>query len=60
MKNFMYTKQFYVHEIATVDLPKVYFLKNAQETCKANNRDLNRDWTIRIESWLNYSEYLKI
>ena len=43
MKNFTYTKKFYVHEIATVDLPKIYFLKNAQKTCKANNRDLNRD-----------------
>ena len=35
--------KFYVHEIATVDLPKIYFLKNAKKTCKPNNRDLNRD-----------------
>ena len=43
-KNFTYTKKFYVHEIATVDLSKSYFLKNAKKTCKPNNRDLNRDW----------------
>ena len=42
-KNFVYTKKFYVHEIAAVDLSKIYFLKNAKETCKPNNRDLNRD-----------------
>ena len=43
-KNFTYTKKFYVHEIAAVDLSKIYFLKNAKKTCKSNNRDLNRDW----------------
>ena len=37
-------KKFYVHEIATVDLSKIYFLKNAMKTCKPNNRDLNREW----------------
>ena len=42
----MYTKKFYVHEIAAVDLSKIYFLKNAQKTCKPNNRDLNRDWKM--------------
>ena len=42
--NFTYTKKFYVHEIAAVDLSKIYFLKNAKKTCKPNNRDLNRDW----------------
>ena len=36
--------KFYVHEIAAVDLSKIYFLKNAKKTCKPNNRDLNRDW----------------
>ena len=36
-------EKFYVHEIAAVDLSKIYFLKNAMKTCKANNRDLNRD-----------------
>ena len=35
--------KFYVHEIAAVDLSKIYFLKNAKKTCKPNNRDLNRD-----------------
>ena len=24
-------------------LPKIYFLKNAKETCEPNNCDLNRD-----------------
>ena len=45
-KNFTYTKKFYVHEIAAVDLSKIYFLKNAKKTCKPNNRDLNRDWKM--------------
>ena len=38
----VYTK-FYVHEIATVNLSKIYFLKNAKKTYKPNNRDLNRN-----------------
>ena len=42
--NFTYTKRFYVHEIAVVNLSKKYFLKKAKKTCKPNNRDLNRDW----------------
>ena len=37
-------KTFYVHEIAAVNLSKSYSLKKATETCKPNNRDLNRDW----------------
>ena len=36
-------KKFYVHEIAAVDLSKIYFLKNAKKTCKPNDRNLNRD-----------------
>ena len=43
MKNLTYTKKFYVHEIAAVDLSEIYFMKNAKKTCKPNNRDLNRD-----------------
>ena len=43
-KNFTYPKKIYVHEIATVNLSKIYFLKNAKKTCKPNKRDLNRDW----------------
>ena len=35
---------FHVHEIAAVNLSKIYFLKNAKKTCKSNNHDLNRDW----------------
>ena len=35
-------KKFYVHEIAAVNLSKIYFLKNAKKTCKPNNRDWNR------------------
>ena len=36
-------KKFYVHEIAAVNLSKVYFLKNAKKTCKPNNHVLNHD-----------------
>ena len=43
-KNFTNTKKFCVHEIAAINLSKIYFLKNAKKTCKSNNRDLNRDW----------------
>ena len=43
-QNFMYIKPFYVHEIATVNLSKNYFLKNAKKSCKPNN--LNRNWKI--------------
>ena len=32
-----------VHKIASVNLPEIYFLKNAKKLCKPNNRDLNRD-----------------
>ena len=42
-QKFVY-KEFYVHEIASVNLSKIYFLKNAKKTSKSNNRDLNRDW----------------
>ena len=45
-KNFTDTKKFYGHEIADVDLLKIYFLKNSKKTCKPNNRDLNA-----IELW---------
>ena len=31
-ENFTYTKKFYVHEIAAIDLSKIYFLKNAKKT----------------------------
>ena len=40
---FTYTKKFYVHEIAAVNLSKIYFLKNPKKTGKSNKRDLNRD-----------------
>ena len=46
-------KKFYVHEIAAVNLSKIYFLKNAKKTCKPNNRDLNRDWKKQFfKHWL--------
>ena len=38
-----YTRKFYAHKIAAVDLSKIYFLKNAKKTCNPNNRDLNRN-----------------
>ena len=46
--------KFYVHEIAAVDLSKIYFLENAKKTCKKktckpNNRDLNRDWIKKYQ-----------
>ena len=40
---FTYTKKFYVHEIAAVNLLKNYFLKNAKKAYKPNNHDLNCD-----------------
>ena len=36
-------KKFYLHEIAAVNLSKIYFLKNAKKTCEPSNHDLNRD-----------------
>ena len=36
-------EKFYLHEIATVNLSKIYLLKNTKKTCEPNNRDLNRD-----------------
>ena len=38
-KNFRYAQKNYVHEIAAVNLLKIYFLKNAKKTCKPDNRD---------------------
>ena len=47
-----YTKKFYIHEIAAVDLSKIYFLQNAKKTLKPNNRDLNRNWIIlKLLNW---------
>ena len=37
-------EKFDVHEIAAINLSKIYFLKNVKKTCKPNNRDLNCDW----------------
>ena len=59
-------EKFYVHEIAAEGLSEIYFLKNAKKTCKANNRDLNRDWIIivflifgRLQSLMISSMYRK-
>ena len=30
----MYTKKFYVHEIAAINFSKIHVLKNAKKTCK--------------------------
>ena len=49
-KNATYTKKYYVHEIAVVNLSKIYFLKNAKKTCKPNKRDLNCDWKKKIHT----------
>ena len=37
-------EKFYLHEIAAINLSKIYLLKNTKKTCEPNNRDLNRDW----------------
>ena len=37
-------EKFYVHEIAALNLSKIYFLKNAKKTCKPNNCDLHPNW----------------
>ena len=47
-ENFTYTKKCYVHEIAAVNLSKIYFLKNAKKRCKPNNGDLNRNWINKL------------
>ena len=47
----LFYEKFYVHEIAAVNLLKIYFLKNAVKTCKPNNRDLNRDWINKVNCW---------
>ena len=36
-------RKFYVLEKAAVNLSKIYFLKSAKKSCKANNHDLNRE-----------------
>ena len=45
-------EKFYVHEqvreIAAVNLSNIYFLENAKKTNKPNNRDINRDWMMKI------------
>ena len=37
-------KKCYVHEIAAMNLSKIYFLKNAKKICKPKNRD----WIMSI------------
>ena len=44
-----------MHEIAAVDLSKIYFMKNAKKTCKPNNRDLTRDW-ISLTSFNDFNK----
>ena len=43
-----YVHEKILHEIAAVELSKLYFLKNAKKLCKPNNRDLNRDCIINV------------
>ena len=50
-------EKIYVHEIAAIDLSKVYFLKNAKNTCKPNNHNLNHDWIISYK--LSLSIYIR-
>ena len=46
-------QKFYIHEIATVNLSKTFFQKNAKKIWKPNNRDLYRDWIISFDD-LNF------
>ena len=48
-KFYLHQKKIYVHEIITVNLWEIYFLKNAKKQCQPNNHDLNRNW---INTWL--------
>ena len=41
MKNFVHMEKFYVHEVAAVNLSKIYFLKNTKKTCKPNKCNLH-------------------
>ena len=49
-------KKICVHEIAVVDLSKIYFLKYAIKACKPNNRDLNHDWINHILVIYNFKQ----
>ena len=53
----MYEK-FYVHEIAAVDLLKIYFLKNPMKTCKPNSRDWIKDKAGCVFHWFS-ANYFK-
>ena len=46
-ETFTYTKKFYVHETAAVNLSKIYLLKKTKKTCKPDKPDLIRDWTTQ-------------
>ena len=46
-EKFTYTKKFYIHEITTINLSKIYLLKNAKKTCKPNKCNLNRNWKMK-------------
>ena len=34
-----------MHQIAALNLSKIYLMKNAKETSKLSNRNLHREWT---------------
>ena len=57
-ENFTYSKKFYVHGIAAVNLSKIYFQENKKKTCKPNNRDLNRAWIIVLGLFNNSYFYV--
>ena len=42
----LYVDEKILHEIAAVNLLKIYFLKITKKTSKPNNRDLNCNWII--------------
>ena len=59
-------QKLYIRKISAVNLSKIYFLKNAKETCKPNNRDLNRDWItnfilfLKLVSFISGREFFDI
>ena len=39
-------EKFYAHDIAAVNLWKIFFQKNAKKICTPSNRGLNSNWII--------------
>ena len=51
-KNFTYTKKIYVHDIAAVNLSKIYFLKNTKKICKTKqSKEKKRNWKNNVNHY---------